>query len=49
MKSVRIARGLYMVRIFYRGAMVVRLISAPNEIAAENNLLDQLGANACAN
>lgn len=49
MKSVRIARGLYMVRIFYRGSMVVRLIAAPNGISAENNLLDQLEANACAN
>lgn len=48
MKSVRIARGLYIVRIFYRGSMVVRLIAAQNEIAAENNLLDQLEASPCA-
>jgi hypothetical protein len=49
MKSIRIRRGLYVVRLIYRGHLVVRMIKAANAIDAENILLDELGANACAN
>jgi len=48
MKTIRIRRGLYAVRLIYRGHLVVRLIEAANAIDAENILLDELGANACA-
>lgn len=48
MKSIRIRRGLYVVRLIYRGDLVIRMIKAANAIDAENILLDELGASPCA-